>query len=126
MVSIKSGQEKYQCYLKENEELIIDTTEERGGRGVGIRPHQLLEAALASCMNITLRKSAEDIGIDLENVETIVQLNRDTAGKAIFEYSYKISDNLACIEKERISEALKGCAVRNTLTKTIEFKEIID
>ena len=35
-----------------------DTTFDKGGSNLGFRPHELLEAALATCMNMHLRMYA--------------------------------------------------------------------
>ena len=37
---------------------LSDTTRDKGGSELGFRSHDLLEATLASCMNITLRMYA--------------------------------------------------------------------
>ena len=36
-----------------------DNTPDKGGKGAGFRPHELLEAALACCMNMSVRMYAE-------------------------------------------------------------------
>jgi putative redox protein len=38
---------------------IVDTTSGKGGYGDGFHPHELLEAALATCMNMTIRMYAQ-------------------------------------------------------------------
>ena len=43
-----------------------DTTAEKGGGDAGFGPHELLEAALATCLTITLEKTARQQGIPLE------------------------------------------------------------
>jgi putative redox protein len=124
MLTIHSRPIKYQCSLSQPEKLIIDATADKGGTGLGIRPHELLEAALASCMNISLRKNAENMGVMLRNVETFVHVNRTVEGKTIFEYGYNILDDLDETSKEKIADILKDCAVRKTLSKQIEFRKI--
>jgi len=123
MVRIKSTDQKYQCYLDNGQKIIVDTTSNKGGSSSGIRPHELLEAALASCMNISLRMQAEKEGIELEKVETTVSVNRNIAGKTIFEYECTILDELDKQTLERIKSILQNCPVRKTLSKQIEFAE---
>lgn len=121
---VKNKETNYQCCLAENENLLIDATAEKGGSGLGIRPHELLEAALASCMNISLRKSAESLGVNLKNVETYVRVNRELEGKTIFEYGYTILDDMDVTIKNKIAEVLNNAPVRKTLSRQIEFREI--
>ena len=102
--------------------LLIDTTEEKGGTGKYTRPHDLLEAALASCMNIILQKEAEKIGLQDIKFETEVILNRENPEEANFEYSYKIIakndyENFRCT----FDKSLLNCAVKKTLSRRIVF-----
>ncbi|MGI9566412.1 MAG: OsmC family protein [Nitrosopumilus sp.] len=54
-----------------------DTTAEKGGGESGFRPHGLLEAAYASCINMTIRMFANKHKIPLSGVTTQVTLHRD-------------------------------------------------
>lgn len=54
------------------------TTPDKGGGNQGFRPHELLEAALATCMNIHLRMYAANHGIELGEVTTKVTLDRSS------------------------------------------------
>ena len=123
MVKFKSAAQKYQCYLENDQNIIVDVTSDKGGTGAGTRPYELLEAALASCMNISLRKQAEKEGIQLEKVETTVSLNRDIEGKTVFEYECIILDELDKQTTEKIKSILQNCLVRKILSNQIEFKE---
>jgi len=123
MVRFKSAAQKYQCYSDDDQNIVVDVTSDRGGTGAGIRPYELLEAALASCMNISLRKQAEKEGIQLEKIETTVSLNRDIEGKTIFEYECTILDELDKQTTEKIKSILQNCLIRKILSNQIEFKE---
>ncbi|HAB67990.1 MAG TPA: disulfide bond formation regulator, partial [Gammaproteobacteria bacterium] len=46
-------------------QLIADVTAEKGGLDAGLRPHDFLEASLASCLQITLRMYAQKHGIEV-------------------------------------------------------------
>jgi putative redox protein len=59
-----------------------DTTADKGGRNLGFRPHELLEAALATCMNMTLRMAAEKHAIALSSVSVTVSLKRNPEGSS--------------------------------------------
>ncbi|WP_419769249.1 MAG: OsmC family protein [Candidatus Marinarcus sp.] len=115
---------KNQKYINQLEgtDLLIDTTEEKGGTGQYTRPHDLLEAALASCINIMLQKEAEKLELKDIQFETEVVLNRENPEEAHFEYSYKIiaNDNYENL-REMFDEALLNSSVRKTLSRRIVF-----
>jgi putative redox protein len=48
----------------------------KGGAGAGFGPHELLEAALATCINMAIRMRADKLGIVLGSVSTTVRLDR--------------------------------------------------
>ncbi len=98
-----------------------DTIHEKGGGERGFRPHDLLEAALASCINMTVRMYADKHRIRLEGVTTKVSLNRDTEGEARFEYHLEFLGELEPDQKERLFKVAEQCPVRKTLSRTIAF-----
>lgn len=100
---------------------VSDTTEDKGGGGSGFRPHDLLEAALACCINMTLRMYADRHAIPLSGVTTRVTLNRTNSEEAIFEYEIELRGSLSQDQRDRLLEAAKKCPVRQTLSKRIGF-----
>jgi len=98
-----------------------DTTPDKGGKGIGFRPHELLEAALANCMNMTLRMAAEKYRIPLSGVSVSVSLNRQNPETKIFEYRVEFPDSLQDVEKQHLLSALERCPVRKTLSSPLEF-----
>ena len=100
---------------------ISDTTLEKGGSGEGFHPHELLEAALASCMTMTLRMCAAKHSIALKEATVTVPLNRDNPGEALFEYHVTLQGELSKEQKEQLLAALEHCPVRETLSKSLTF-----
>jgi putative redox protein len=100
-----------------------DTTPDKGGSGEGFRPHELLEAALANCMNMALRMVAENHSIPLSSVETTVALDRSIPDEVCFEYSVALTGDLTESDKQKLMQSLKSCPVRETLSKSIIFRE---
>jgi putative redox protein len=100
-----------------------DTTPDKGGSGDGFRPHELLEAALANCMNIALRMFAEKHSIPLSSVATTVTLDRSAPNEVCFEYSVDLSGDLTEVDKQRLLGVTKSCPVRQTLSKRVVFCE---
>ena len=101
---------------------LSDVTPEKGGENLGFRPHELLEAALATCMNMTVRMAAEKRGIDLAGVTVTVSLNRDNPETPIFEYGIEFQGDLTAEQKERLTAVLKHCPVHKTLSQPLQFR----
>jgi len=99
-----------------------DTTPDKGGGNLGFRPHELLEAALANCMNMTLRMAAEKQAIPLSGASVTVSLNRNTPEGPTFEYSVELGGSLSEAQKEQLLSSLESCPVRNTLSQPLHFR----
>lgn len=95
----------------------------KGGSGAGFDPHELLEAALATCINIFVRKRACQLNIVIENVATIVRLDRSRDDVATFEYELDIRGAVDTAQRTLLHEAVKTCPVSQTLSKRIECRE---
>lgn len=101
---------------------VSDTTKDKGGRESGFQPHDLLEAALANCINITLRMYADQHNIPLSSVTTRVKLDRTNPVEVAFEYEIELHGSLSQDHRDRLLEAAKKCPVRQTLSKNIGFR----
>ena len=127
MVKCIATDKNYQCTIdleSADYRLIMDTSEERGGGGDGISPHELLAATAAACLNISIRIALDSLGIKTDNVTVDVNLIRSVEGKSIFEYQYNIGAELSDEQKEKIEESILNCPVRQTLMKKICYKKI--
>jgi putative redox protein len=98
-----------------------DTTPPKGG-GEGFRPHELLEAALASCTAITLRLVAEERGIALRGVDVRIELDRAQPEKSIFRSRIEFDPELSEADRKTLLAAARLCPVRKTLSKSILFE----
>ncbi|MGA2639417.1 MAG: OsmC family protein [Spirochaetia bacterium] len=98
-----------------------DTTPEKGGGSAGFRPHELLEAALATCVNMHVRMYASNHGIAVESVSTSVSLDRSNPSEAIFKYSLDISGKLSPEENKKLMKIAESCPVRQTLSRNMVF-----
>lgn len=126
MIKIKSLDENFQCYMDFGKDRIfIDTSEKNGGTGLCVQPFELLEAAVAACMNITVRARAERAGIKLANVQTTVKMNCCEEGKLIFEYDYLIPGEFDDDTNKLFADIINGSWLRQLMTyREIEFKKI--
>ena len=64
--------------------IFADTTEEKGGSVKYFRPHDLLEAASASCLNMTTRMALDAMKLPCDNVTVRVGLDRSDEAKTVF------------------------------------------
>lgn len=119
MIIARSREEKFLTQIIDGEHTaMIDAPADHGGAGAGFSPFALLEASLASCLNITLRVYAQAHGIDLGDVETSVSVTRGE-DDSTFEYSVKLPEHLTPEQAKRLNAALKGCPVHNLFKKPI-------
>ena len=123
MIVAKSKQEKFLTEISDGEHsIMIDAPKSHGGAGAGLSPFALLEASLASCLNITLRVYAQAHGIDLGPVETTVSVTRGDSGST-FEYSVKLPEGLTPEQTKRLRAALKGCPVHHLFKNPVNIVE---
>ena len=102
---------------------MADTTSEKGGSGAGFRPHELLEAALACSINMTLRMFAENHSIPLTSVSTTVKLDGNYPDETIFNYALELTGPLSESDQQLLAEAARSCPVRQTLSKKLSFQD---
>lgn len=122
MIRADSQPAKYQTEFTNGEHISTsDTTADKGGANRGFRPHELLEAALATCMNMTLRMAAEKYAIPLAGVSITVSLNRKEPNEPVFEYSVQFYGALSETQKSRLLSAIEKCPVRNTLSQPLRI-----
>ena len=92
-----------------------DMPADKGGDGDGFRPHELLEAALASCMSMTVRMAAEKYGYPLEHVAVTVTLDRSDPEAFAFDYRLALSGDLTEAQRSRLERAAAQCPVSKTI-----------
>ena len=125
MITAQSQEQNYQVLFTDGLHTgVSDTTEDKGGGNSGLRPHDLLEAALATCLNMWLKMHADTHNIPVSNVETTVSLDRSLPDEVVFYYSLKISGALSDSEKQKLLSVAKTCPVQNTLTKKMTIKSV--
>ncbi len=125
MIVSSSGESRYKTFFTNGSQKAFSyTTSDKGGANSGFRPHDLLEAALACCMNITLRWYADNHGIPLSGVTTEVRLNRGISGETIFEYKVKPNGPLTEEQRQILLNVVESSHVRRTLSKKISFHQL--
>jgi len=101
---------------------IADVTAKDGGQSSGFGPHDLLEAALATCVNITVRMYADSHSIPLRGVTTKVGITQPQPGEVLFYYDVAFDGDLTPEQKEKLIHAAHACPVHKTLSQNIRFE----
>ena len=125
MITAKSERERYKTSFAGGKHRgFADATVEKGGGELGFRPHELLEAGFACCMNMWLRMYAGKRSMPLVGVETRVSINRDKEGEAVFEYAIELKGELTQVQRRELLKAAESCSVRQTLSRNISFRHL--
>lgn len=104
-------------------EAYCDADPKMGGKGEGFRPHELLEAALGSCTAMVIGMSASVHGMPMTGVAVTVNLDLDDPAAAAFVVEIELFGDLDELQRTKLIRAAKGCPVRKTLGRRIEFRE---
>ena len=103
---------------------MADVHIEKGGAGQGFGPHELFEAAFATCMIMTVRMSAAECGIPLTEARCEVQVDRSVPNAVTLNYTLRFDGPLTGDHAARLREAASRCPVARTLTGAISLKEL--
>jgi putative redox protein len=122
MVISRSRNEAYLTEISNGrEQVYADVTEEKGGSGNHFRPHDLLEAAYASCLTITTRMILDSLKIPYEEVTVKVELERRDE-RTIFHYHIDIAESIDENTKQIVLNKVANCPVKKTLSRPLEFR----
>lgn len=125
MIKTKSEAPSYRTRVSsDGHQFMSDTIQDYGGGNAGFRPHELLEAAFASCLNIWLRMHAAKHGLPLVSVETTVELQKHQPDEATFEYAIELSGELTDAQRKELLEIAEACPVRETLSRPLKFRRL--
>ena len=124
MIKAISKETPYQVeFTNGHHSAMADATKDKGGAEAGFRPHELLEAALAACMNITATMYAAKHAVPLKQVVTKVSLDRSDSEQVIFDCIVELKGNLTAEQRKALMSAVRTCPVRKTLSRSIKFSE---
>jgi putative redox protein len=94
---------------------------EKCGGDAGFGPHELLEAALASCLNIYVRVCAKNQDIPLAGVVTEVTMERQAPEGVVFRYGLELKGPLTEEQRWALIQAAQSCPVHQILAGKISF-----
>lgn len=93
-----------------------------GGDGSGPAPHELLPAALASCVSTTLVMYARTKDWDLGEVSVAVDYD-NTSTPRRFEVAIELGGDLSDEQLRRLEKVAASCPVRRSIEASVEFDE---
>jgi putative redox protein len=103
-------------------EAIADVPVEKGGAGAGFGPHELLEAALATCIAMTVEMHADKHGIPLTKATCEVRLDRSNPSAIVLEYALAFEGQITQEQASRLREAATDCPVSRTLKASVAIR----
>jgi putative redox protein len=103
-------------------EAVADVPIEKGGAGKGFGPHELLEAAFATCLTMTVQMHAARHGIPLTQARCEVRIDRSIPGAVTLNYDLALDGPLTDEQSAQLREAASRCPVARTLTGSIALK----
>lgn len=123
MITCKSEESRYRAvFSNDRHTAYTDVIKDNEVGGSGFRPHDLLEAALAACLNIWVRIYADKHNIPLSGISSQVTLDRSLPDETVFEYSMDFQGVLSKEQREKLIKVAKTCPVHKTLSKKISFR----
>ncbi len=104
--------------------LITDEPEALGGDGSGPAPHELLPAALASCISTTLVIYARTKGWELDGVSVAVDYDNHSTPRRL-DVAVEIDGELTEDQLERLEKVAGSCPVRRSFEAGFELSETL-
>jgi len=105
-------------------QILADMKTEKGGQDAGMGPHDLLEAAMAACMSITLRMACNKYQIPLGKSKVVVELDRSEESIARFKYRIEFDEVVPQEQRQKLTEILGRCPVSKTISRQIVMQAV--
>ncbi|RMG57874.1 MAG: OsmC family peroxiredoxin [Bacteroidetes bacterium] len=103
---------------------LADEPESVGGANKGMRPHEILISALASCTAITLRMYASRKQWQVDEIHVQATLKRamtDEGYRAYIHMDLDVKGDLGEKERARLLQIARACPVHKTLSNPISI-----
>ena len=120
------GNENYKTIIKtDTSEFITDMPEAEGGKNAGPKPKELLAAALAGCVTMTVKMYANRSNWPLEEVKVDVEVDTDTnPGSTIFRKNVSFTGNLTDEQIKRLHLIASKCPINKLLQNPISVETL--
>jgi len=103
-------------------EMVTDEPVSLGGTDLGPAPHELLPAAIASCVAVTMSMYARRKGWDLGDLAVDVDYDNEATPRRV-EVVLHLSDQLSAEQRERLERVAASCPLRRSLEAGFVFAE---
>lgn len=102
-------------------QFIADVTAADGGEDLGPSPHDLYDAALASCKALTVMWYANKRGIKIEQLETRIERNDEQERQGVYklETTLKIKGNFSDQEFNQLVAVAEKCPIHKLMTSVV-------
>ncbi|MBK7382067.1 MAG: OsmC family protein [Flavobacteriales bacterium] len=110
-------------------ELVADEPADHGGADLGMRPHEILLSALASCTAITVRMYADRKQWDIGPIRVTATMERKQEGREVetnIQLTVGISDAVPADQRERLLQIAGLCPVHRTLQSPITITKSLE
>lgn len=123
-VSAKIGSENYKTVITSpTSEFITDMPEAEGGKNLGPKPKELLAAALAGCVAMTVKIYANRSKWLLQDVIVDVEIDTETTpGTTIFTKNVSFTGDLTNEQIQRLHVIAQKCPINKILQNLIVVK----
>jgi putative redox protein len=112
------------AFTNGSHEAVADVPVEKGGAGKGFGPHELLEAAFATCLTMTVQMYATKHGIPLHAARCEVRIDRTLPDAVALSYDLAFDGPLTADQDARLREAASRCPVGRTLSGPIALRPV--
>lgn len=116
------GTLRQEVVIGDGHRLVTDEPERLGGEGSAPAPHELLPAALASCISTTLVMYARTKEWDLRRVDVAVDYDHRSTPRS-FEIEVQVEGDLDDEQLARLERVAESCPLRRALETGFEFHE---
>ncbi len=116
------GSLRQEVVFADGHQLVTDEPPSVGGDGSAPTPHELLPAAVASCISTTLVMYARRKEWDLREAEVDVVFDPKATPRT-FEIEVRVDGDLDDEQRERLEQIAAACPVRRSLEATSTFQE---
>ncbi len=125
MITAKSCGKDYLTEIKLDEPgfhaVYADQGTDIGGRGIDMRPGQLVLSGYAACMNIMIRRWMNEEGLDFDDVTVTVDMDNSTPGVTKLYKKIEIVADIPQEKKDELIHRADTCPVCNILKNEKEF-----
>ena len=97
--------------------LVADVSAEEGGEDAGPSPHDLYDAALASCKALTVMWYARKKGIPVDDIKTVIQrdASQERAGIYRLDTTLQISGAFSDAQLHELASVAQKCPVHKLM-----------